>query len=183
MPGVSGLLSVVGVLAGPRAPARCDRGPSQAAAGAARDRPPPRQTTESGSRVNPPVPLVAGAAVILTGEWLNTTRQALLIAARARKHNGLPVSSADQAVFEALTRAMAAHGQSDVPEPPGLQDYPQTDPTVPNEDAARQLGLSLRQTRRLAPKLGGKIINGRWLLDQTAIDEHVAGGNRWKETA
>ena len=133
--------------------------------------------------MNPSLPVVAGAAVILTGDWLQNTRQALLIAARARKYNGLPVSSKDQALFEALTRAMSAYGQSDVPEPAELQDYPQTDPTVTIDDAARQLRLSPRQTRRLAPKLGGRIIAGRWLLDQTAIDEHLAGGDRWTETA
>jgi hypothetical protein len=134
--------------------------------------------------MNPPAPLVAGAAVILTGEWLHSTRQALLIAARARKHNGLPVSSADQVVFEALTRAMAARGQTDVPEPADLRDYPQQQPTVTIEDAAKQLRLSERHTRRIAPKLGGKKIAGvGWLLDQVAINEHIAGGNRWTETA
>jgi hypothetical protein len=31
---------------------------------------------------------------------------------------------------------------------------------------------------RLAPKLGGKKIAGRWLLDQDAIDEHRKG-QKW----
>jgi hypothetical protein len=113
---------------------------------------------------------------------LKTTRQAVLIAARTRQRNGLPVTAADTALAQALTQAMTASGQSDVREPEGLQHYPQTQPTVPVKDAARQLELSERHTRRLAPKLGAKLINGVWRLDQAAIDEHKKG-RRWKETA
>lgn len=120
----------------------------------------------------PPAPLVAGAAVILTGDWLHTTLQTVLIAARTRRVNGLPASTAHNALAEALTDAMAANGHSDVPETPVLQHYPQTQPTVTVEDGARQLNLSRRQTRRLAPKLGGKKTAGQWRLDQTAIDEY-----------
>jgi len=133
--------------------------------------------------VNPPRPLVAGAAVILTGDWLKTTLQDVKIATRTRRFNGLPVKAANTALIEALTLAMAARGQSDVPEPQGLQHYPQQAPTVTIDDAARQLGLSPRQTRRLAPKLGGQIIGGQWRLDQDAINEHIGGGHRWTETA
>jgi hypothetical protein len=132
--------------------------------------------------VNPPGLVVAGTAVILTGDWLQTTLQAVLIAARSRKLNGLPVSAADAALAEALNHAMAAHGQTDVPEPEGLQHYPQTNPTVTIADAANQLKSSRRQTRRLAPKLGGKKIAGQWRLDQTAIDEHKEG-QKWTAAA
>jgi hypothetical protein len=127
---------------------------------------------------------VAGTAVILTGDWLQTTLQAVLIAARTRRHNGLPTTSADTALAEALAQAVAANGHEDVREPPVLQHYPQTQPTVTVEDGARQLGLSRRQARRLAPKLGGKLIGGQWRLDQHAIDEHLNGkDNTWRETA
>jgi hypothetical protein len=96
--------------------------------------------------VNPPGLVVAGAAVIVTSDWLKTTQQAVLIAGRTRRVNGLPASAADAALVEALAQAMAAYGQSDVPEPPGLQHYPQTEPTVTVKDAGRQLKLSERQT-------------------------------------
>jgi hypothetical protein len=134
--------------------------------------------------VNPPAPIVAGTAVILTGDWLHTTLQTVLIAARTRRHNGLPITSADTALAQALTAAVAANGHEDVPEPAVLQHYPQTQPTVTVEDGARQLNLSRRQTRRLAPKLGGKLIGGQWRLDQAAIDEHLRGkDNIWTATA
>jgi len=54
--------------------------------------------------------------------------------------------------------------------------------TVTIEDAARQLALSERQVRRLAPKLNGRKINGQWLIDQDAINEHKEG-MRWTATA
>jgi hypothetical protein len=132
--------------------------------------------------MNPPGLVVAGTAVVLTGDWLQTTLQAVLIASRSRRHNGLPNNAAHAELAGALADAMAAHGQSDGREPEELHHYPQEQPTVTVEDAARQLGLSHRQTRRLAPRLGGKLIAGRWLLDQTAINEHKEG-NRWTETA
>lgn len=126
--------------------------------------------------------LVAGTAVIITGDWLQTTLQAVLIAARSRRHNGLPNNAAHAELTQALADAMAAHGQSDVPESEELHHFPQEQPTVTIDEAAEQLGLSHRQTRRLAPRLGGKIVAGRWLLDQTAINEHKEG-NTWTETA
>jgi hypothetical protein len=125
-----------------------------------------------------------GGVLVLHGPLLNRTLQLVLIAARTRRHNGLPNSSVDAALAQALTAAMAAHGQSDVPEPVALPSFPTTEPTVTVEDAAQQLGLSRRQTRRLAPNLGGRVRAGRWLLDQHAIDEHLRGrDNTWTETA
>ena len=121
-------------------------------------------------------PIVAGTAVVLTGEWLEAALQAVLIAARARTRNGLPNSAAHLELAKAFTAAMSASGRSDVREAEQLQHYPQQEPpTVTIEDAARQLAVSERQARRLAPKLGGKKIDGQWFLDQDAINEHKEG--------
>jgi len=128
-----------------------------------------------------PDPIVAGAVVILTGESLRAALQAVLIAARVRTRNGLPNSAAHLALAKALGAAMSANGHSDVREPEELQHYPQQEPpTVTVAEAARQLGLSERQTRRRAPQLGGKRIGGVWLLDQDAIAEHKEG-QKWTE--
>jgi hypothetical protein len=134
--------------------------------------------------VNAPAqgPIVAGSAVILTGESVEAALQAVLIAARARTRNGLPNSAAHLELAKAFTTAMSAARQCDVAEPEPLQHYPQQQPTVTIRDAAQQLNLSYRQTQRLAPKLAGKLIAGRWLLDQDAIDEHKKG-QKWTETA
>lgn len=119
--------------------------------------------------------LVAGSVVILTGPMLQTALKSVLLAERTRKLNGLPASAAHRALAETLSQAMSAARQCDVAEPEPLKNYPQQQPTIPTEDAARMLGLSKRQTQRLAPKLGGKIIAGRWLLDEEAIREHAEG--------
>lgn len=120
-------------------------------------------------------PLVAGTAVILTGEWVDAALQAVLIAARSRDRNGLRNSDAHLALAKALAAAMSANGHLAVHKPEVAQHYPQLVPTVTIEAAAQQLNLSPRQIRRLAPKLGGKKIGGRWLLDEEAIDEHRKG--------
>ncbi len=117
-------------------------------------------------------PLVAGSAVILTGDSLRVALDATLIAVRARQLSGLSVDGYRR-LAQALHTAMATNGRSDVPEPPPVT--PSLAPTVPVEEAAAMLGLSRRQTRRLAPLLGGRIIAGRWLLDEMCIEEHLRG--------
>ena len=121
-------------------------------------------------------PIIAGTAVVLTGEWLESALQAVLIAARARSRNGLPNSGSHLALAQALNAAMSARGHSDGRVTEDWEDHPQQEPpTVTVAEAARQLGLSERQTRRRAPQLGGKRIGGVWLLDQDAVNEHREG--------
>jgi hypothetical protein len=120
-------------------------------------------------------PIVAGSAVVLVGDSLKHALDAVLVAARTRDRNGLPRSATQLALAQALAEAMSANRHSDVREPEELEHYPQVEPTVPIEEASKQLNLSTRQTIRLAPKLGGKKISGRWFLDQAAIDEHKEG--------
>ena len=99
--------------------------------------------------MNPPGLVVAGSAVILTGDWVQTTLQAVLIATRSRRHNGLPNNAAHTELAQALADAMAANGRADVPEPVDVQRFPAELPTVTVDDAAQQFGLSRRQARRL----------------------------------
>jgi hypothetical protein len=113
--------------------------------------------------------IVAGAAVILTGQWLETARRAALIADGARVRNGLSHSAEYVELASTITAAMSARGQTDVRNFQELQNYPQEQPTVTIPNAAEQLELSERQTRRLAPQLGGKKIGGQWLVSQTAL--------------
>jgi hypothetical protein len=127
-------------------------------------------------------PVVAGGAVVLTGEWLRAARQAVLIADRARQHNGLPSSTTYIGLAKAFTSALSAVGHSDVRGLEEIQNYPQPSPTVTVADAAQQLQCTQRHIRRNAIKLGGKKIGRQWLLDQTAIDEHKEG-QKWTKTA
>ena len=118
---------------------------------------------------------VVGGVVVLHGPALRATRDALLVSARARERNGLPVGAHHVALIAAVTEAMSATGQTDGREMAALQSESHELPTVPLAEAARRLGRSQRQTRRLAPRLGGRRIAGRWLLDDQAIAEHVEG--------
>ena len=116
--------------------------------------------------------LVVGGVVVLSGEALDAVLRAVLIVARQRKLNGLPAGATWTNLADAL---VAARGHVDVPDTVVLPPSDVTTPTVTIETAAHTLNLSRRQTRRLAPKLGGRIIAGRWLLDHQAIHDHLTG--------
>lgn len=118
--------------------------------------------------------LVAGDAVILTGAAARCALQAALIAIRARRRGGLPVSDTYQALAIALARAGAGTGHSDIRETAVVQDI-SVGPTIPLVEAAARLGLTDRQVRRLAVRLGGRKVGGRWLIDEQALEEHIAG--------
>ncbi len=119
---------------------------------------------------------VAGGVVVLSGAAARAAADALLIAVRSRRVNGLPRSAHYDAIAAAL---VSVAGHRDVPKPAAAQPIGMdtNPPTMPVPDAARHLGLSTRQTRRLAPKLGGRIVGGRWLLDAQAVAEHVRGSS------
>ncbi len=122
--------------------------------------------------------LAAGGAVVLTGAAAESALQAVRIAIRARRVNGLSDAPAYRALAAALNAARSATGRTDISEHVGGQDFP-IEPTVPARAAARQLGVSDRHIRRLAPRLGGRKIAGRWFLDETALAEHLKG-TRWE---
>lgn len=109
-------------------------------------------------------------AVLLAGADLAVARQAVKDAQRYRYLSGRPPSLAYDKFADAL--GMSATGQTDTPES-AVEDsgYMST------EAAAEVLNCSTRQVRRLAPKLGGQRIGGRWLLDNSSVQEHREGRN------
>ena len=118
--------------------------------------------------------LSVGAVVVLSGPAARAAAEALLIAIRSRRVNGAPSSH----VYAELARVLvAAAGHADVRVEANAEavDMQLNPPTVTVDDAAQRLGLSMRQARRLAPNLGGRLISGRWLLDDRAITEHIEG--------
>ena len=117
--------------------------------------------------------LSAGPVVVLTGPAARACLDCIHIAVRNRRLNGLPNSSVYTALADALHKAVSAQGHSDIPET--VVAHSDLMPTVPVDQAAPRLGLSPRQTRRLAPQLGGQRVGGRWLLDEQAIREHLGG--------
>lgn len=117
--------------------------------------------------------MVAGTAVILTGPAVETALQAALIAIRARRVNGLPASSAYRTLAAALGQARSAAGHADFREPVDVQHFSVQAPTVPITQAADRLGVCDRQMRRLARRLGGRKIGGRWFVDEQLLVEHI----------
>lgn len=120
---------------------------------------------------NPQPPITtAGSAVILTGSGIAVALRAAINSQRARQANGSPVSGDLHALIQAC---VAVRGHADVRNSVDPPTSMEERPTISVEEAATMLGLSVRQTRRLAPKLGGQRIAGRWLLDIQAIIEHA----------
>ena len=109
--------------------------------------------------------LPAGA-LLLDGSALEVARYAVEVAQRARARNGLPPS----AQLAQLGAALAAAGPADA-----VDDDPVQPDAMTTTEAAAQLGCSARQARRLAPRLGGQLVGGRWLVDRVAVSEHIEG--------
>ena len=107
--------------------------------------------------------LPAGA-VLLDGADLATLAYCIEVTQRARGRNGLPPSRR----VNALARLVAAPRQSDTPDEPIGEPESMT-----TTEAAALLGCSTRTATRLAPKLGGRLVGGRWLLDRQAVTEYV----------
>lgn len=128
--------------------------------------------------MNRPDLYAAGGVLVLTGTMLAVLADALDKAARVRATNGLPLTAGQLALTEALRQAIpeavAARGHEDGRGGATLSRLPHVQPTLTVEQAAKRLRLSARQTRRLAPKLGGQIVNGHgWLLDELAVTEYA----------
>lgn len=113
---------------------------------------------------------IPAGAVLLTGGALDAARYAVEVAQRARRRNGLPPVASLTALADALDAAMAVGGQTDtIDDAQGDPDYMTTD------EAAELLGISPRSVRRMASRLGGRLVGGRWLVDRQAVSEHLEG--------
>ncbi len=117
--------------------------------------------------------VIVEKALLLTGNDIAIVAYAVRLAQESRKRNGLPRARALDDLAAAVTALTSATGQSDMPDASGGDtDY------VDIETAAGLLGCSTRQARRLAPRLGGRLVGGRWLVDRLAVAEHIEGGRR-----
>jgi hypothetical protein len=123
--------------------------------------------------VNRPGLLSTGPAVVLTGPWLAVARQAVHAATLARRRNGHPENPEHQALLDAITLAMSRNGHP--PQPVAAPLIPPEQLTV--QEAAAMLSKSRRQVQRLAPRLGGRRVAGRWVLDRRAVEDHLEGAD------
>ncbi|CAL8980360.1 hypothetical protein PROP_03139 [Propionicimonas sp. T2.31MG-18] len=109
-------------------------------------------------------------AVLLTGAAVTRTLEAVRFAQQYRRQIGLSPSVAWARLEIVLGEGVAERGQTDSPNSP-IQDAGFVDIAT----AAQMLECSERTARRLAPRLGGRKQAGVWLVDSTAIREHIAG--------
>ncbi len=127
----------------------------------------------------PPGLVVAGEAVVLSGDMLDIARKAGLIAALNRRRNGLPAGE-----YAALARACeSALSQRVVPSAIFAEGGPTPDVATSGHDsvgvtqdwysirqAAQRLNRSERQTRRIAQHVGHRF--GRdWFIPADALPE------------
>lgn len=139
-------------------------------------RTPPRTRATSSTRTTPEESglIQVGGVVVLTGPALKADLECVLIAIRQRKMSGLPYQTYEALACELLS-AMSASGQSDVRLPAVSEPVPVELATVPLAEAAKRLGMSARNARRIAPQLGGRKVGGRHFVDETALREHLEG--------
>ena len=125
--------------------------------------------------MNRPDLYTAGGVLVLTGQMLAVVADALGKATHLRKANGLDLTAGQIALADALRQtipvAMAERGHADVREPTKLGQLSYVQKTLTVREAAKRLNRSERQIRRLATRLGGRKINGQWLLDELAVTE------------
>lgn len=115
-----------------------------------------------------------GGVVVLSGPALKFVFRCVLIVVKVGRASRLSTQTV-RALASELNEAVAAAGQSDV-RLPAISDPVRVEPpTVPIAEVAERLDVSDRQARRLAPKLGGQQIGGRWFVDELAIRQHLEG--------
>ncbi|WP_138999463.1 helix-turn-helix domain-containing protein [Rhodococcus zopfii] len=112
-----------------------------------------------------PIQRLAPGVVLLTGDAVDALAYCVKVTQRARHRNGLPHN-------RTLEELAAAAGHTDIDTTTELEAEPEY---ITTEEAAEMLHCSNRQARRLAPKLGGRLTGGRWLLDRHAVTDHLQG--------
>ena len=116
----------------------------------------------------PPVQRLAPDVVLLTGPAVAAVRYAIRVTVAARLRNGYPP-------HRGLTDVAAALAEPGTADPEPVAPQHDSHELIDVQEAARMLGCSHRQARRLAPSLGGRLQAGRWLLERTAVTEHLEG--------
>lgn len=94
---------------------------------------------------------------------------------RARHRNGYTTTPMQKSIHGQITGAfhhMTHTGHADVPPPTTLADSPPVD-TLTTAQAAKILGISPRQLRRLAKDLDGQQRGGVWHYPETRVHEYA----------
>lgn len=120
--------------------------------------------------------------VLLTGSHLYMVQQALDALARERRRNGLPASRDAAELRRVITTQLDRREPNVAPE--GQQDSSRVvapeHGSMSTKEAAELLGVSTRTARRMASRLGGRLVGGVLMLDRIAINEHIEGCTQTK---
>ncbi len=134
-----------------------------------------------------PVPAVQqlGAAVLLQGAALLDARRFVTLGIRAASRDGIAAPPRVALLLRALTdsAALTDHGQCDVaPASAGALSDP-SEPPLTTREVATMLGLSHRQTQRMARTLEARQLrSGVYVYDRTAVDAYLADHHSRKAT-
>ena len=112
-------------------------------------------------------------AVLIAGD----DRRLLAVCVARAQHHRSYAGKPPSARLDTILSALAGSGHADS----SHDDVAETGTTTEFLDvaaAARLLNCSTRTARRLAPKLGGRQVGGRWLIDRLAVEEHLAGSRQ-----
>ena len=107
-------------------------------------------------------PITGAGLVVLTGPWLRAALTAVQLAERRRGLDGLPPMADYGRLRSALSSALAATGHENAAAEPESVEW------VSTREAARTLGCSERQARRIAARVGRRV-GGRWLIPADAL--------------
>lgn len=122
----------------------------------------------------PPVQHFAGSgAVLLQGAAVIDVLYLTALGVRDCRRDGLVRPRFDQllATLAAAGREVRTSGHADVPEHGGSSESEVLD-GIGTAEAARMLGLSSRQVRRLATALGARRVAGSLVYDRGAVEAH-----------
>lgn len=133
-----------------------------------------------------PVPAVQqlGAAVLLQGAALLDARRFVTLGIRAASRDGIAAPPRVALLLRALTdsAALTDPGHADGPALPTGAASDARD-TITTAEVATLLGLSTRQTRRLARALEARQLrSGVYVYDRTAVDAYLADHHSRKAT-
>lgn len=130
--------------------------------------------------VKPPLQRFGDAVLVQTAPALAEVRHTLALGARTRERSdGIPPSSGMRHLLALLSEAIAeATLTADVRSVGHAEvrceaEMSQSNGWVDAATAARMLELTDRQTRRLAPHLGGHLVKGKWRFDRAAVVAEV----------
>lgn len=120
-------------------------------------------------------------AILLQGPILAEVRWVLSRGTRdIWRTDSVPPSAAITRVLGELERAIAAatseEGSAELPPPPTWEELVSTGPEdqLTTQEAARMLGITARQVRNLADRLGGRKIGTVLTLDRAAVEVEIA---------